>query len=462
MKYRVVLLLIHSCGLAICHAQQRCNYMEHTFREDITQKSEKYSKMNCTKNKFCDRNYSITYIHFPPYSEKPTLEPRLRACCGKCLNLKVINKFTNISSLNPTTINQSDFILPILGNPLKRTAYGYQFVPICSVPDYLYITSKLDPIFKRLMDSCSSAYPLITICLLMAIVAGFITWLLETRLNHEEFPRSFFQGWFEGIWWSFISMTSVGYGDRTPKSVLGRLFAILWILVGITLFGLLTGILTTAIMSANKPVEPSLKKAKVGVLKYRINDAALVAQHDGSIFESESTNFYDDVVQLIAELREKEIDGILIDKLTYVSVVNDLFKGWMKNDYADITENYRAYTKNNVDYFMQSTITTQKKYFGERLAYGILVKDEEVYEYFRDAIVDNQLTFETNLTLDVARLLRDSHNVDLFSPMSEDFQIVFSVMCTIVATMGVFGLFYTFYRQMSTYKEYKEFSEKIA
>ena len=35
------------------------------------------------------------------------------------------------------------------------------------------------------------------------------------RFNKEEFPRPFLLGWFEGFWWSFVSMTTVGKGPST-------------------------------------------------------------------------------------------------------------------------------------------------------------------------------------------------------------------------------------------------------
>ena len=74
------------------------------------------------------------------------------------------------------------------------------------------------------------------------LVAGFIIWVLEMRGgNTGEFPSEFFAGWFNGVWWSFISMTTVGYGDRVPKTIPGRLFAIIWIMVGIVVFCILSG-----------------------------------------------------------------------------------------------------------------------------------------------------------------------------------------------------------------------------
>ena len=45
----------------------------------------------------------------------------------------------------------------------------------------------------------------------------------------------------EGAWWSFISMTTVGYGDKTPRTVAARIFAVFWILVGIVTFSILSG-----------------------------------------------------------------------------------------------------------------------------------------------------------------------------------------------------------------------------
>ncbi len=64
----------------------------------------------------------------------------------------------------------------------------------------------------RIIMGCLQMWPLLVICLLWAIVAGFFMWLFETRHNPEQFPRPFMSGLFEGFWWSFISMTTVGYG----------------------------------------------------------------------------------------------------------------------------------------------------------------------------------------------------------------------------------------------------------
>ena len=35
--------------------------------------------------------------------------------------------------------------------------------------------------------------------------------LQESRANSEEFPTSFIQGWYQGMWWAVITMTTVGW-----------------------------------------------------------------------------------------------------------------------------------------------------------------------------------------------------------------------------------------------------------
>lgn len=49
-----------------------------------------------------------------------------------------------------------------------------------------------------------------------------------------------FESPFDGIWWSWVTVSTVGYGDLVPVTVAGRIFAIILILLGIGLFALLT------------------------------------------------------------------------------------------------------------------------------------------------------------------------------------------------------------------------------
>ena len=52
----------------------------------------------------------------------------------------------------------------------------------------------------------------------------------------------------DGIWWAFVTTTTVGYGDLSPGTVFGRMIAMALMIVGIGLIGSLTSTLTAYFM----------------------------------------------------------------------------------------------------------------------------------------------------------------------------------------------------------------------
>ena len=45
----------------------------------------------------------------------------------------------------------------------------------------------------------------------------------------------------DGVWWAVTTMTTVGYGDEYPVTTLGRIYALVLMLVGIGFIAILTG-----------------------------------------------------------------------------------------------------------------------------------------------------------------------------------------------------------------------------
>ena len=81
------------------------------------------------------------------------------------------------------------------------------------------------------------------VSLLIAAVAHVI-WLIE-RGRNPEFPKEYLRGVGEGLWWAVVTVVTVGYGDRTPKRLLGRVVATLWMFAGIFLIAHLTATITS-------------------------------------------------------------------------------------------------------------------------------------------------------------------------------------------------------------------------
>ncbi|HBO91905.1 MAG TPA: ion transporter, partial [Gammaproteobacteria bacterium] len=59
----------------------------------------------------------------------------------------------------------------------------------------------------------------------------------------------------EGIWWAWVTVTTVGYGDVVPASTEGRIFASLLILMGICLVSLITANVSAYLLSKSSQKE---------------------------------------------------------------------------------------------------------------------------------------------------------------------------------------------------------------
>jgi voltage-gated potassium channel len=56
----------------------------------------------------------------------------------------------------------------------------------------------------------------------------------------------------DALWWSYVTVTTVGYGDRFPVTTSGRLVGVAMLTIGVGLFGVLTGFLANAFLAPSK------------------------------------------------------------------------------------------------------------------------------------------------------------------------------------------------------------------
>ena len=73
--------------------------------------------------------------------------------------------------------------------------------------------------------------------LVSLVFVALLIWALEHRTNPKEFggDGKAHRGIGSALWWSAVTMTTVGYGDLAPRSPAGRLVAIAWMFVSLLL-----------------------------------------------------------------------------------------------------------------------------------------------------------------------------------------------------------------------------------
>ncbi len=81
---------------------------------------------------------------------------------------------------------------------------------------------------------------------LVLLGVGVLMWLLERRHN-AQFPKPLLQGIGDGFWWSAVTMTTVGYGDKAPVTFGGRVLGLIWMFVGIITISGFTAAMTSSL-----------------------------------------------------------------------------------------------------------------------------------------------------------------------------------------------------------------------
>uniref|UniRef100_A0A8C1TIH5 Potassium voltage-gated channel, KQT-like subfamily, member 5b n=1 Tax=Cyprinus carpio TaxID=7962 RepID=A0A8C1TIH5_CYPCA len=72
---------------------------------------------------------------------------------------------------------------------------------------------------------------------LVLIFSSFLVYLVEKEFNKD------FATYADALWWGTITLTTIGYGDKTPKTWTGRILSAGFALLGISFFTLPAGIL---------------------------------------------------------------------------------------------------------------------------------------------------------------------------------------------------------------------------
>jgi polar amino acid transport system substrate-binding protein len=146
----------------------------------------------------------------------------------------------------------------------------------------------------------------------MAAVAALI-WLCERRVNPTQFGDGRAgRGFGAALWWSAVTMTTVGYGDVSPRTLRGRVVAVLWMFASLVLVSTFTAtmasVLTTDRLSHGTAVRglDDLRQVHVGVAPDSSGAQFLRANHvDYRPF---------DRAHLLEALKEGKIHAVLSDE----------------------------------------------------------------------------------------------------------------------------------------------------
>jgi polar amino acid transport system substrate-binding protein len=100
---------------------------------------------------------------------------------------------------------------------------------------------------------------------------GGLVWLFERVENAEEFGGTAAEGIGSGFWWAAVTMTTVGYGDKSPKTLGGRIVGFVWMFTAIIVISFFTAAIASSLtvtqLDSRVSGPEDLPQARVGTLE---------------------------------------------------------------------------------------------------------------------------------------------------------------------------------------------------
>ncbi|MGD1804804.1 transporter substrate-binding domain-containing protein [Dapis sp. BLCC M126] len=220
------------------------------------------------------------------------------------------------SSIDSITKGELDIII----GPISITSARLELEKVAFTQPYfianigLLITAERPTIWSRVRPFFGLAFiSSVGLLIVLLFIVGNLLWLAERRRNTEQFPKDYWHGVGNGMWFAVVTLTTVGYGDRTPITKAGRIIAGVWMVVTmVTVSSLTAGIATTLTLSLSnqRVVEfrspEDIKDARISVVKGSTGERW--AEYYGARISQTQT-----LIDAINLLKLDEVDAVVFD-----------------------------------------------------------------------------------------------------------------------------------------------------
>ncbi len=200
-------------------------------------------------------------------------------------------------------------IAPLAPTAEREAIYDFTSAVVASGPQ-IGFSDRLDSrpsLLRSMFDT--RVLRLFALVLAGLLVLAHLIWLFERNRHDEDgdFDRSYVQGVWDGLWWSTVTATTVGYGDKAPKSFGGRLIALLAMLSSLVLIAAFVSQVTSIMAEElDRPAISNLDDvhSPIGVVAGS-SFADYLASRGVAIIE------FDTQLELFDALSEREIDVVV-------------------------------------------------------------------------------------------------------------------------------------------------------
>jgi ABC-type amino acid transport substrate-binding protein len=162
------------------------------------------------------------------------------------------------------------------------------------------------------------------VLLVLLLSIGILVWWFEKRKNPKQFGGGVIKGIASAFWFSAVTMTTVGYGDKAPVSVGGRIVTLIWMFTAIIVISSITAAITSSLTLSQleSPVSgfDDLQKVRAGTVLDSTSAEYLVEKRIS--FRSFKT-----VADGLQAMSDGAIEALVYDAPVLRYLVNQKYKG---------------------------------------------------------------------------------------------------------------------------------------
>jgi len=199
-------------------------------------------------------------------------------------------------------------------HPFHTTGLGIAMAWKAGNPWLAVLKRFFSPTFLKVVATLS--------VLLLAV--GMLVWWFERKRNPQQFGGGPANGIGSAFWWSAVTMTTVGYGDKAPVSLAGRVVALIWMFAGIIMISGFTAAIASSltVTQLESPVKgpEDLPKVRVGTIKDSTGASYLWENRIGY-------QTYQTALEGLQAVAEGKIQALVYDAPLLRYLINQKFKG---------------------------------------------------------------------------------------------------------------------------------------
>lgn len=188
--------------------------------------------------------WALTLMFTAEYILRVISAPRRKAYVGSFLGI------IDLLAILPTFVS-----LVVPGSEALLTIRALRLLRVFRVLKLSSFLDEADSLGSALQGSARKIVVFLGVVLTLAVIMGTLMYLIEGAENgFTSIPRS--------VYWAIVTMTTVGYGDIAPHTVLGQMIATVVMILGYGIIAVPTGIVSVELAQTRAETQPPVPCSK--------------------------------------------------------------------------------------------------------------------------------------------------------------------------------------------------------